>query len=108
GEGGPRGGLESGLSEVVHRLRPQVAHESVMGELLDVSAEAIPVERLDRVDDPRVKLAPTLLQQAAIRDVVGERVFEGVLDLREEPRFVEKLRRLQPCERLPNTLLRLL
>ena len=32
-----------------------------MGEPLDLSAEAISVERLDRVDDPRVKLAAALL-----------------------------------------------
>ena len=50
-----------------------------MGEPLDVLAEAIAVERLDGVDDPRVKLAAALLQQAAVRDLVRERVLEGVL-----------------------------
>ena len=38
-----------------------------MGEPLDLLAEAIAVERLDRVDDARVKLAAPLLQQPAIR-----------------------------------------
>jgi hypothetical protein len=33
-----------------------------MGEPLDLLAEAIPVERLDGVDDPRVKLAPAFAQ----------------------------------------------
>ena len=45
-----------------------------MGEPLDLLAEAILVERLDRLDDPRVKLAPALLQQSAVRDLVRERV----------------------------------
>ena len=51
----PRGRLESGLPEIVHRLLPQLAPEGVMGEPLDLLAEAIPVERLDRLDDPRVE-----------------------------------------------------
>ncbi len=44
-----------------------------MGEPLDLSAETIPVERFDRHDDPRVKLAATLVEQAAVRDLVSER-----------------------------------
>jgi len=43
-----------------------------------------PVERLDRGDDPRVKLATTLLQQPAVRHLVSERVLEGVLEIRIE------------------------
>ena len=57
----PRGRFESGLPEIVHRLLPQLAPEGVMGEPLDLSAEAIPVDRLDRVDDPSVQLAAPLL-----------------------------------------------
>ena len=60
----PRGRLGSGLPEIVHRLLPHLAPQRVMGEPLDLLAEAIPVERLDRVHDPRVELAPPLLQQA--------------------------------------------
>ena len=56
-----------------------------MGEPLDLLAEAIPVERLDRLDDPRVQRAPALLEQAAVGHLVGERVLEGVLEIREEP-----------------------
>jgi hypothetical protein len=57
----------------VRRLLPQLAPEGVMSEPLDLLPKAIPVERLDR-PDPCVKLAATLLQQAAVRDLVGERV----------------------------------
>ena len=63
----PRRRLESGLPEIGHRLLPHLAAEGVMGEPLDLLAEAIPVERLDRVHDPRVKIASPLLQQAAVR-----------------------------------------
>ena len=53
-----------------------------MGEPLDLSAEAITVERLDRADNPRVKLAATVLQQSSVRDLVGEGVLERVLEIR--------------------------
>ena len=54
-----------------------------MGESLDVPAEAIPVKRFDRVQDPRVKIPAALLQQAAVRDLVRERVLERVLEIRK-------------------------
>ena len=57
----PRGCLPSGLPDIVHRLLAHFTPDGVMGEPLDLSAEAISVERLDRVDDPRVKLAAALL-----------------------------------------------
>src|SRR5262245_43548195 len=37
-----------------------------------------------------MQLASTLLQQAAVRDLVGERVLEGVLDIRVEPGLVDE------------------
>jgi len=40
----------------VHRLLSQLAAEGVIGESLDVLAEAILVKRLDRVQGPRVKI----------------------------------------------------
>ena len=69
-----------------------------MGEPLDLLAEAIAVERLDRLDDPRVERAAPLLQQPAVGDLVGERVLEGVLEVREEPGLVEELGGLQVVE----------
>ena len=64
------------------------------------------MERLDRVDDPRVKLAATLLQQAAVRDLVRERVLEGVLEIRKEPGLVEELGGLQVVEPATERLVR--
>src|SRR4029453_3070169 len=68
----PRGRLEPGLPEIVHRLLPQLTLASVMGKPLGVLAETIPVERLDRINNSRVKLAPALLQQATVGDLVRQ------------------------------------
>src|SRR5437899_954767 len=76
----------------------------MMGKRLDLPVEAIPMEHLDRVDDPRVQLAATLLQQAAVRDLVRERVLERILEIRIEPGLVEKLGALQAVEPAPERL----
>ena len=54
-----------------------------MGEPLHVLGQAFRVEPLDRLGDPRVKLASALLQEAAVRDLVRECVLEGVLEIQE-------------------------
>jgi hypothetical protein len=46
---------------------------------LDMLGQPFRVKVLDRVDDPRVKLAPTLLQQSTVGDLMRERVLEGML-----------------------------
>jgi hypothetical protein len=94
----PRGRLRSGLTEIVHRLLRQLGPHGVVGEPLDLLVEAIPVERLDRRDDPRVKLAPALLQQATVCHVVRERVLERVLEVRKQTGLVEELGRLESVE----------
>ena len=101
-----RGRFESGLPEVVHRLLSQLSPTGVMREPLDVLTEAIRVERLDRLDDPRMKLMAALLQQPAVRDVLGERVREGVLRARIEPGLVEELGRAQVVESATERLVR--
>ena len=92
----PRGRLASGLPEIVHRLLPQLAPEGVMGEPLDVLAEPIPVQRLDRLHDARVHGAPARLRQTAVGHLVRQRVREGIFQLGKEIGLVQKLRRLQP------------
>ena len=62
-----------------------------MGQTLDMLRETIAVKALDRGDDPGVERTPTLVQQAAVGDVVRERVFERVLEVRKETRLVEEL-----------------
>ena len=84
--------------------RPPCSHTSprtrMVGEPLDVLGQAVGVQRLDRLHDPRVQRAPPLLEQAAVGDLVGERVLERVLQVREQARLVQELRRLQPRQAL--------
>src|SRR5262249_35152846 len=77
-----------------------------MRQTLEVLVEPISIERLDRVHDARVKLAAPLLQQAAIRHFVGERVLEGVLEILIEPGLVEELGGPQAVESGPQRLIR--
>ena len=56
------------------------------------------MERLDRVDDPRVQLVPALLQKAAVGDLMRERVLEGVLEIREQAGLVEQVGGLERFE----------
>jgi hypothetical protein len=53
-----------------------------------------------------VKLAAPVLEQAPVGHLVGQRVLEGVLQVREELGLVEGLRLLQMCEPAPQGLLR--
>src|SRR6185503_19339237 len=82
----PRSRLEAGLPKIGHGLLPHFAPERVMREPLDLLGEAIPQERLDRVHEPRVKIPSPVPQQAAVRDLMSERVLERVCEIREEAR----------------------
>ena len=69
-----------------------------MRQTFDVLVETVAVERLDRPDNPGVEGAPTLLQEAAVGHLVGERVLERVGRIREHPRLVQELGGLEPGE----------
>ena len=56
------------------------------------------MEPLDRLHDPRVQRAPALSQEASVRDLVHERVLEGVLEIRIEAGLVQELGGLQRFE----------
>jgi hypothetical protein len=88
------------------RLIWQFSAEGVVGEPLDLLAEAIRVYPLDRTDELRVKDPPALLQQGAVRDLVGERVLEGVLELGEYAGLVEELGDPEPVEASTERLVR--
>src|SRR6266851_3012376 len=64
------------------------------------------MERFDGADDACVKLASPLLQQSTVRDVVSERVLEGIFAIREEPGLVKKLGGLKVVESAPERLVR--
>src|SRR5262249_6536365 len=100
-----RRGLEPRLSQIVNSLLTQLSSQRVMGEPLHLSAQVILVEPLDRIDDPAVKRSATLAQQSAVRDLVQERMLEGVLEIRIEAGLVQELGGLQGVESAPERLL---
>ena len=77
----------------------------MVGETVDVLAEAIAALRLQRLHDPRVELAPPLLQEALVGHLIRQRVLEGVFQLGKEARLVEELGRLQEGESPPQVRL---
>src|SRR2546422_1993962 len=80
----------------------------MMSKSLDVLIKPVGIDSLDRLENPGVECTPAILEEAAVGNLVGQRVLEGVLQLGEEPRLVEELRCLQPGEPLAKALLRLL
>ena len=93
--GGPRHGPEPGLAEIDDRLLPQLAAQGVVGQPLGLLGDALGREPLDGLGDAGVQGAPPLVEQAPVRDFVGERVLERVLEVRKEPGLVEELRGLE-------------
>ena len=100
--------LGAGLAQVAHRLVPDLALPRVVRQPLHVLDEAIGVQALDGGRHRGVKIAPALPQETGVGHVVGQRVLEGVLQIREELRLVEELRLLEMREPPPQGLLRLL
>ena len=88
---GALGGFDTRLPQVRNGLVPYFAVKSVVREVVELLAETVAVEALDGVDDLLVELAPPVKQEAAVRNLLGQSVLEGVLQVRKEPRFVEKL-----------------
>ncbi len=78
-----RGGLGAGLARVLDRLLPELSSRGVMGEPTDVFEQAVRVARLDGEDDAGVEPPAALRSEALVGDLVGERVPEAILDLRE-------------------------
>lgn len=85
-------------------MLPQLTPNGVMRETLDLLAGSIVVKRLDGSDDPCVKLTAALMQEASVGDLVGERMLERVLGVREELGLVEELGGLKVCETFPERI----
>jgi hypothetical protein len=66
-----------------------------MSQPLDVLLKAISVSSLNSVHDASVQRPPPLVEEAAVGHLVGERVLESVLEIGEQRRLVQQLRRLQ-------------
>src|SRR2546422_7077021 len=98
--------LSTCLLEVSHRLAPHLTSEGVVSEPLDVLGQTLGVERLDGFDNPGVERPSPLLEYAPVGNLVGEGVLEGVFEVREQARLVEKLGLLQASKRPPQCLVR--
>src|SRR5215216_6769121 len=77
-----------------------------MSQALDLSADAVLMDRLDHVDELCVTFATTLVHEAKVRDLVGEGMLERVLKLRMEPDLVEELGSLEAVESSTERLIR--
>src|SRR4030095_4942734 len=84
--------------EVFEGLGPRLALGEVMRQLLIVVGEPIGVKLLDRLRDRAMEVAPALHEQALIGDVLDDRVLENVGRLRQEPKLVHDLQRLELAE----------
>src|SRR5262245_3111553 len=82
-ESSPRGSLPSSLPEILHCLLPQLAPDCVMGEPLDLVAQPVGVKLFQGINDARVDVAATFVEQPAICDLVREGVLEGILQVGE-------------------------
>ena len=80
-------------------LRPDGALLEMVRQGLDDLVEVIRVAGLEDFGDAAVQRAAAFVQQAVIGDAPGEPVPEGVGDVREQARLVEKLARPQVGQR---------
>jgi hypothetical protein len=62
------------------------------------------VEVFHRVHDPRMKRAPAIAEHAAVGHLMRERMLEGVFEIGEQTRLVQKLAVLQLRQRVAEFL----
>jgi hypothetical protein len=55
----------------------------VVSQAFGVFGQSVGMGRLDRADDLRVQRTASLVQDAAVGDLVRQRMLEGVLDIRK-------------------------
>jgi hypothetical protein len=77
----------------------------VVGQPLHVLGQAVGVQCLDGLHNLPMYGTPPLVEQAAVGDLVRERVLEGVFEIGEQRRLVQELRGLQPPQPLPQRVL---
>jgi hypothetical protein len=70
----------------------------MVGESFDLLGHPVPGECLKRLDDPGMQRPPPLLEKASIGHFMCKGVLESVLAFGKEPRFIEKLSRLEVRE----------
>ena len=69
-----------------------------MGKPFDMFSQSIACSELDRLDDRRVESTPPIMRHPRIRDLVGQRVLEGVFNFREQLGLIQELGGLEPGE----------
>src|SRR5262245_575463 len=89
-EGRPCYRLQSRLPKIVHCLFAHLAAKSMMGELLDKFVQPVGIDPLNDVDNLLVQRLTVSGEKASIGDIMGERVLEGIRDVRKEARVVHK------------------
>jgi hypothetical protein len=67
----------------------------VVSQPLAVLGEPVGIRGLDGSDDPDVHLAAPLVEQATVRDLVGEGVLEREFQIGKHGGLVEELRSLE-------------
>ena len=92
--------------EILGSLRPDGALLEMVRQGLDDLVEVICVARLEGFGDAAVQRAAAFVKHAVIGDAPGEPVPEGVGDVREQARLVQKLARPQAGQRAMQLLRR--
>src|SRR4029453_16603443 len=77
---------------------PRLGAYRVTGETLGFLARLIRLSALQRFQGALVQRSPALVQEARVRDFVGQRMFEGVFELREEARLIQEFGSLEMGE----------
>src|SRR5262249_47717088 len=87
----PSAGPEACLSRVAHGLRPHLGVRRMMRERLDEVTAHVAALTLERLENLAVQDAPAIVQQTAVRHVVGQAMAERVDGLGERRLFLEEL-----------------
>ena len=77
-----------------------------MRQPFDLLGQAVGIESLKGVHNAVMESTPTLLQQAAVSHLMGERMLERVFELGEGARFVEEFAGLEGREAALQDVLR--
>jgi hypothetical protein len=90
---------EACLPEIGQGLLPEFAADSVVRDPFNVLVDPASVQPLDGRGDARVQVPAPLLKLAAVGDLVGQRMLEGIREIRKEARLVEELGALEMKDR---------
>ena len=83
---------------------PAVSFERMMREPIYMVVQAVREHDLNSLGGPGVQSAPPVVEQPRVRHLVRQRVLERILKVREEPRLVEELGRLESVEAITQRL----